>query len=125
MIDDAAALDAVLSVWGIPATVTPMAAADGPNAPRVPDPSRPVKAINVIRSEASQRLALSDNGVGRPAGQFRMGTSSQQHLVTMRLEEGPFLQGDQLVYGDRPTVYRLGEPKPDGGAGIHFVVNRA
>lgn len=127
---DSAVFDAVTAVFGGDVTVTlyPMAQATaGPNAARRADTARAIlSGVPVIRSENAVRVVTGDNGMGRSAGTWRQGVAERRHVVSIKagLAWEP-LVGDELVYSDRPDLrYRLTEPQPDGGAGLHFVLAR-
>ena len=115
-----------LALWGQPAQLRGMrVAARGVNARPEPDPDRAERTVTVIRSESAARIGLSDNGLGRTAGAFRGVPASKVHIVS--LEAGGAWEpraGDQIIYADRPSaVYLLAETRPDGGAGLHFILN--
>lgn len=124
---DAGALAASMAVFGKSATIYPMAAPAGPNAPRTIDPARAVMAdISVIRSEHAARIETGDNGMGRAVGTFRQGQQGMRHMATVAVAEGGSARvGDELMYADRPDVrYRIMEVQPDGGASITFILTR-
>ena len=126
MLHDEMPLDSCLALWGVAATLKPMGRAGGPNAPASPDTTRTEWAGTVLRAEHAARISIGDNGMGRSSGQFRMGAAGMVHIVTFKVAEGfEPRAGDILEYPDRPLHrYVLAEPKPDGGAGIHFTVNK-
>lgn len=128
MWDDQMALASALAIWGQGADVIPMAPSPaGPNAPAQPDQARGIAPVRAIRSEYSARLDVSNNGMGRASGIFRQGAAGQVHIITFAAAALPYeaRAGDHIRWADRPDhLYRIAEAKPDGAAGVHFILNR-
>jgi hypothetical protein len=113
------------ALFGDRATVHPMKPGPGGvNAAPVEDLSRaPLTDITVIRSEWSERVQIGGNGLPTPAGAFKQAAAAQRHIATLQKSELVWLprKGDEIEWNDRPgTRYRLTEPMPDGGDGLHF-----
>lgn len=86
---DAMPLDSCLALWGVEASVEPMAPpAAQPNGKAEIDPTRTPWAGKVIRAEYAARLTIGDNGMGRASGQFRGSAAGSVHIVTFKTARG-------------------------------------
>lgn len=119
-------LRASLVLFGRPATLHPMkVAAAGVNAKAEieTDPDRPtLTGVAIIRSEWADRLQIGGQGMPTPTGSFRQAARGVSHVATLMPAELPWApaKGDEIEYDDRPGIrYRITEPMPDGGAGLH------
>lgn len=123
---DAINLRTSLVLFGRPATLHPMKTAEaGVNARSEPetDPDRAtLTGVGVIRSEWAERVQIGGQGLPMPAGAHRMAARGVSHVATLMpagLAWTP-RKGDEIEYDDRPGLrYRITEPMPDGGAGLH------
>lgn len=125
------ALDAImlrtnLALFARTATIWPMKTASaGVNAAPVAetDPSRPVlTGVRVIRSEWSERVQIGGEGLPTPPGHFKVAARGYPHIATVMPTALAWTpgKGDEIEYADRPGLrYRIAEPMPDGGAGLH------
>ena len=123
---DAINLRTSLVLFGRPATLHPMkTAAAGVNAKPEPetDPDRAtLTGVAVIRSEWADRVQIGGNGLPTPPGAHKLAARGVSHVATLMpgsLAWAP-RKGDEIEYDDRPGIrYRITEPMPDGGAGLH------
>lgn len=122
---DAINLRTCLALYGRRATLWPMkAGAAGVNSKAAADPSRAVlTGVRVIRSEWSDRVQIGGEGLPTPQGAFKLAARGIPHVATVMPAALAWVpvKGDELEYDDRPGQrYRVVEPMPDGGAGLHL-----
>lgn len=123
---DAINLRTSIVLLGRPATLHPMKpGAAGVNAKAEPetDPDRAtLTGVGVIRSEWAERVQIGGQGMPTPTGAFRQAARGVSHVATLMpagLAWSP-RKGDEIEYDDRPGIrYRITEPMPDGGSGLH------
>lgn len=125
------ALDAImlrtdLVLFGRLATIHPMkTGAAGVNAKPVAetDPARAtLTGVRVIRSEWSERVQIGGEGLPTPPGHFKAAARGFPHVASVMPASLAWVprKGDEIEYDDRPGQrYRIAEPMPDGGAGLH------
>lgn len=128
---DELSLKTDLVLFGRKATFFPMKAGPGgvnDAAVADADPDRPtLEAVQVIRSEWSERVQIGGQGMPTPTGAFRLAAAGVKHVATVmpKLMGWKPIKGDHLEYEDRPGQrYRITEPMPDGGAGLHLGLSK-
>lgn len=126
---DALTLDAAQALFGDTATLFPMKPGpSGVNGASVADDDRPsLPGVPVIRSEWSERVQIGGQGLPTPPGHFGRANAGARIVATVRPAALAWVprKGDELVFDDRPDIrYRVSEPMPDGGAGLHLGLTR-
>jgi hypothetical protein len=125
---DAMVLDSAQTAFGDTATIFPMSTGGGVNGKPEADAGREdMTGVSLIRSEWSERVQIGGNGMPTPKGAWGAPAAGFRVVVTLALAGLAWVprKGDEIVFDDRPDVrYRIGEPMPDGGAGLHLGLTR-